>query len=66
MGETPAATGMSAFIQKILETVTGDALWNTIAPIAGLVVVLILFKLGYNVLKKNVNSTTKTGGKAMK
>lgn len=57
---------MQAFVDKILETITGSALWDTIAPIAGLVCVLVLFKLGYNIVKKNVNTATKPGGKAMK
>ena len=67
MGDTPVAvTGMQAFVNKILETLTTANLWETVLPIAGIVVVLLLFKLGYGVLKKNVNSATKVGGKAMK
>lgn len=57
---------MSEFAEKILETLTTANLWSTVAPIAGIVAVLIIFKLGYRVLTKNVNSSTNPKGKAMK
>lgn len=64
---TPAASGgMTDFVTKIGETLTSANLWSEVAPIAAIVAVLVLFKLGYGVLKKNVNNATKPTGKAMK
>lgn len=57
---------MGDFVTDMGTVVTSSALWAEIKPIAGVVGVLILFKLGYNVLKKNLNSSTKPTGKAMK
>lgn len=64
---TPAVGGgMSNFVTKIGETISSANLWTEVTPIAVVVGVLVLFKLGYNTLKKNVNNATRTGGKAMK
>ena len=57
---------MGDFVTSIGTTITSAKLWTEIGPIAGVVGVLVLFKLGYNVLKKNVNNATKPTGKAMK
>lgn len=57
---------MGDFVTQMADVVTSSALWAEIKPIAGVVGVLILFKLGYNVLKKNLNGATKPTGKAMK
>lgn len=57
---------MGDFVTSLGEVITSAKLWAAIAPIAGVVGVLVLFKLGYNVLKKNVNNATKATGKAMK
>lgn len=57
---------MQAFIDAIMENVSGSSLWTTIAPIGGLVAVLVLFKLGFKTTKKQVNNATNTGGQAIK
>lgn len=57
---------MSDFVTKLGEVITGPNLWNTVGPIAGVVGVLVIFKLGYRVLKDNINNATKPKGKAMK
>lgn len=57
---------MSDFVTSLGSVITSKALWAEVGPIAGVVGVLVLFKLGYNVLKKNVNDATKATGKAMK
>lgn len=57
---------MSEFVTSLGEVITSAKLWTEVGPIAGVVGVLVLFKLGYNVLKKNVNNATKATGKAMK
>lgn len=59
------AGGMQNFVTTISSTLTSANLWTEVAPIAAIVGVLVLFKLGYSVLKKNVNNATKTSGKAM-
>ena len=59
------ATGMQNFVTTIGSSLTSATLWAEVAPIASIVAVLVLFKLGYGVLKKNVNSATKPNGKAM-
>lgn len=60
------AENMGDFVTAIGTTITSAKLWSEVGPIAGVVGVLVLFKLGYNVLKKNVNNATKATGKAMK
>lgn len=57
---------MADFVTEIAKSITSASLWSEVGPIAGVVGVLVLFKLGYNVLKKNVNNATKATGKAMK
>lgn len=57
---------MSEFVSSLGEVITDVKLWATVAPIAGVVGVLVIFKLGYRVLKDNVNNATKPKGKAMK
>lgn len=57
---------MSEFVTSLGEVITDVKLWSTVAPIAGVVGVLVIFKLGYRVLKDNVNNATKPKGKAMK
>lgn len=59
------AGGMQNFVTTISSSLTSANLWSEVAPIAAIVGVLVLFKLGYNVLKKNVNNATKPNGKAM-
>lgn len=69
IGEVPAQTvtsgSMQEFVTSIGSTLTSANLWSEVGPIAAIVGVLVLFKLGYNVLKKNVNNATKPNGKAM-
>lgn len=60
------AEGMGDFVTSLGTVITSAKLWSEVGPIAGVVGVLVLFKLGYNVLKKNVNNSTKPTGKAMK
>ncbi len=57
---------MGDFVTSLGEVITSAKLWAEVGPIAGVVGVLVAFKLGYNVLKKNVNNATKATGKAMK
>lgn len=57
---------MSGFVTSLGEVITDAKLWAAVAPIAGVVGVLVIFKLGYRVLKDNVNNATKPKGKAMK
>lgn len=57
---------MGDFVTSLGTVITSAKLWTEVGPIAGVVGVLVLFKLGYNVLKKNVNNATKATGKAMK
>lgn len=57
---------MGDFVTALGSVITSAKLWAEVGPIAGVVGVLVLFKLGYNVLKKNVNGATKATGKAMK
>lgn len=57
---------MSEFVTALGEVITDVKLWAAVAPIAGVVGVLVIFKLGYRVLKDNVNNATKPKGKAMK
>ena len=63
--ETVTSGGMQEFVSSIGSTLTSANLWAEVGPIAAIVAVLVLFKLGYNVLKKNVNNATKPNGKAM-
>lgn len=57
---------MGDFVTEIAKSITSANLWTEVGPIAAVVGTLVLFKLGYNVLKKNVNNATKATGKAMK
>lgn len=57
---------MQAFIDSIMESVSGSNLWATVAPIGALVAVLVLFKLGFKTTKDQVNNATSTKGKAIK
>lgn len=57
---------MGDFVTALGEVITDVKLWATVAPVAGVVGVLVIFKLGYRVLKDNVNNATKPKGKAMK
>lgn len=56
---------LAAFITALTgETgISATALWGAVSPIAPLVIVLILVKLGYNVLRTSVNSTTRIRSK---
>lgn len=57
-------TGMAAFVSSLTEGLSATALWGAIAPAAALIIVLTLFALGKNIMKKNVNSANKgKGGK---
>lgn len=60
------AESMGDFVTSLGTVITSAKLWTEVGPIAGVVGVLVLFKLGYNVLKKNVNNATKATGRAMK
>lgn len=57
---------MSEFVTALGQVITDVKLWASVAPIAGVVGVLVIFKLGYRVLKDNVNNATSPKGKAMK
>ena len=57
---------MGDFVTEIVGKLTIADLWSTVAPIAAIVATLVIFKLGYRVLKDNVNNATKPKGRAMK
>lgn len=42
---------------------TATAIWGAISPVAPLVVLLALVKIGYNVLRTSVNDTTRVRSK---
>lgn len=50
---------MTAFMNTINEGITATSIWDSIAPVGGLIVVLTLVSLGVYVLNKNL----KAGGK---
>lgn len=56
---------MAAFITALTgeSGISAATLWGAVSPIAPLVIVLILVKLGYNVLRTSVNSTTRIRSK---
>lgn len=43
--------------------ITAASLWGAVSPVAPIVIVLILVKLGYNVLRTSVNDTTRIRSK---
>lgn len=56
---------MAAFITALTgeSGLTAASLWSAVSPVAPLVIVLILVKLGYNVLRTSVNDTTRIRSK---
>lgn len=57
---------MDSFITALTATeggLTAAAIWGAITPIAGLVVTLVLVKLGYTMIKSTVSSTTRPNSK---
>lgn len=43
--------------------ISATAIWNAISPVAPLVIILVLAKLSYNILRTSVNDTTRVRSK---
>lgn len=54
--------GMEAFITALADGLSADALWGAIAPIAPLIIILVLFGFGLHVLRKNLRKGKKGNG----
>lgn len=52
-------TGLEAFVSTLTTGLSADALWGAIAPIAPLMVIVVLVGLGRRLLTKNLNSVQK-------
>lgn len=50
---------MNTFITALTTDITGAALWGAIAPAAPLIVVAVLFAIGYMVLRKATKGVAK-------
>lgn len=52
-------TVLETFISTLTTGLSADALWGAIAPIAPLMVIVVLVGLGRRILQKNLNSAQK-------
>lgn len=52
---------MAAFITALTgeNGITATALWGAVSPVAPLVVIMILFALGYTIVRKSVKGASK-------
>lgn len=51
-----SVTGMEAFVQAITTGLSADALWGAIAPVAPVMIIIVLFGIGRRLMQKNTNS----------
>lgn len=53
--------GVTAFVGTLTEGLSASNIWNTIAPIGGLIIIVTLIAVARRVINKNLQKT-KTGG----
>lgn len=58
MGET-TTSGMSAFISALNTGLSGDAMWGSVADAAPLIITLVLFALGFYLVRKLIKGAGK-------
>lgn len=51
-----SVTGMEAFVTAITTGLSADALWGAIAPVAPVMIIIVLFGIGRRLMQKNTNS----------
>lgn len=49
-------SGMEAFVQAITTGLSADALWGAMAPVAPIMIIVILVGIGRRLAQKNTNS----------
>lgn len=54
--------GMADFITALTTGLSADKLWGAIAPIAPLIIILVLVGFGLHVLRKNLKKAKKGNG----
>lgn len=48
--------GMEAFVTAITTGLSADALWGAIAPVAPVMIIVVLVGIGRRLMQKNTNS----------
>lgn len=51
-----SVTGMESFVTAITTGLSADALWGAIAPVAPVMIIIVLFGIGRRLMQKNTNS----------
>lgn len=57
---------MAAFISALTTGLSADALWGAIAPVAPLMIIVVLVAIGRRLTQKNLNSSIKGTGPKVK
>lgn len=57
---------MAAFISALTTGLSADALWGAIAPVAPLMIIVVLVAIGRRLSQKNLNSAIKGTGPKVK
>ena len=62
MGETPAASGMSAVITQLTTSLSAEKLWGIVGNVVPIIAISVLFGLGFYLVKRVLNKFKKAKG----